>query len=374
MIIKGGTVLKDNFEFIKADISVENGKIDKIGNLDGADVIDATDCYVVPGLVDTHMHSAMGKPFIDFDDETYEKITSFEAKNGTTSLVPAISAAPKAKLLSCIEYIKDCTKREEDGCSKIYGLHLEGPFFAEKYKGAHLPENIRDTDPDEFGEYLEAAEGCLKIITLAPELPNADAVIKKAVDAGVCVSIGHTNATYEQVCHAVEIGASQATHLFNAMSPLNHRNPGTVGGILFTDAKPELICDFFHVHKDVVKMVYDIKGSDKINMITDSELGTGFPDGEYTVNGRKIIIKDRQTYTDDGTIAGGTTCLIDGVRNLVSIGIPLEDACKMATKNPAMTVGIYDKVGSLTEGKIADILILDKELNIKKVILRGKEL
>ena len=374
MIIKNGKVLNGNFTFENTDILISGEKIEKIGKVDGDDVIDASDLYVVPGFVDTHMHSAVGKTFIDFDDETYEKITEFEAKNGTTSLVPAISAAPKEKLFSCIKYMKECSKRKDDKSAKIHGMHLEGPFFSEKYKGAHLPENIRNTDLEEFKEYLEAARGCIKIITLAPELPNADEVIKKAVSSGVCVSIGHTDATYEQVLHAVEIGATQATHLFNAMSPLNHRNLGTVGGILFSHAKPELICDFFHVHKDVIKMVYDIKGADNINMITDSELGTGFDDGEYEVNGRKIIIKDRKTYTEDGTIAGGTSCLIDGVKNLVSIGIPLEDACKMASKNPAQSVGIYDKVGSIAEGKTADIVILDKELNIKNVILRGKVL
>lgn len=374
MIIKGGKVLNDEFAFMDADILVREDKIEKIGKLDGEEIIDASGCLVVPGFVDTHMHAAVGKGFIDFEEDTYEKITEFEAQNGTTALVPAISAAPKNKLISCIEYMKVCTQKEQNGCAKIYGIHLEGPFFSEKYKGAHSPENIRDTDVKEFEEYLDIAAGCIKIITLAPELPNADAVIRKAVEAGVCVSIGHTAATYEEVLHAVKIGATQATHLFNAMSPLNHRSPGTAGGILFSDVKAELICDFFHVHKDVVKMVYDLKGADNINMITDSVQGAGFPDGEYITNGKKIIVKDRKTYTEDGTISGGTTCLIDGVRNLVSIGISLEDACKMASKNPALTVGIYDITGSIAEGKMADIVILDKNLNIKNVIVRGKPL
>lgn len=374
MIIKNGKVLNDEFEFVCADILINNNKIHEIGEFNGEDIIDASECFVVPGFVDTHMHSAVGKTFIDFDDETYEKITKFEAENGTTSLVPAISAAPKQKLLSCIEYMRECTKKDKEGCAKVYGMHLEGPFFAEKYKGAHLPENIRNTDLKEFKEYLEVADDCIKIITLAPELPNADEVIKEAVQSGVVVSIGHTDATYEKVLHAVEIGASRGTHLFNAMSPMNHRSPGTVGGLLFSSAKPEIICDFFHVHKDVVKMVYELKGSDNIIMITDSELGTGFPDGEYTVNGRKIIIKDRKTYTTNGTIAGGTSCMIDGVRNLVSIGIPLQEAVKMASKNPALSAGIYNEIGSISEGKIADIVILDNDYNIKNVILRGKPL
>ncbi len=156
------------------------------------------------------------------------------------------------------------------------------------------------------------------------------------------------------------------------MSPLHHREPGTVGALLESDARCELICDFFHVNPGAIKIVYKIKGADKINMITDDEMSTGLPDGKYLVNGRYLTVEDGKTYTEDGTIAGGTSCMLDGVKNLVSIGIPLEDALKMATKNPAETVGIYDRTGSITVGKTADMLILDDELNLKQVILRGK--
>ncbi|MDD4689659.1 MAG: N-acetylglucosamine-6-phosphate deacetylase [Eubacteriales bacterium] len=373
MIINNGTVLNHDFKFAKADIVVEDDKIRDIGSIGGNADIDATDCYVVPGFVDTHMHGAMGKSFIDFDDDTCSIVAEYEAKNGTTALVPALSATPKAKLLGCIEYMKACCTSENEKAAKIYGFHLEGPFFSEKYKGAHLPENIRNTDPYELMEYINASDNFLKIITLAPELPSADDTIIKAIEKGVCVSIGHSSASYEQALHALSLGASQGTHIFNAMSPLNHRDPGMVGAILLTDAKAELICDFFHIHKDIIKMVYNSKGSDRINIITDSELGTGLPDGEYMVNGRKIIVKDKKAYTDDGTIAGGTSCMIDGVRNLVSIGIPLEEACKMASKNPAQTIGEFDKIGSIKEGKIADLVVLDKkDLSIKNVIIRGK--
>ena len=369
MKITNGIVLNSDFNWENKDVFTDGTIISHISNDDFE--IDAKDCYVVPGFIDTHMHAAMGKSFIDYDENTYTKITEFEAKNGTTSLVPALSAAPKEKLLRCINYLKECVNRTDYYSSKIYGIHLEGPFFSERFKGAHLPENIRHTDVSEFIEYLNCSGETLKIITLAPELPNADCVIKKAVESKVVVSVGHTDASYEKIIWAEQLGASQATHLFNAMSPLNHRKPGTVGAILISNIKPELICDFFHVHKDVVRFVYDVKGADNINMITDSELGTGLPDGEFDVNGRKIYVKDRKTYTEDGTIAGGTSCLIDGVRNLVSIGIPLSDACKMASKNPAQSVGIYNKVGSIDVGKIADIIVLDKDLNIKNVILRG---
>lgn len=378
MIIKNGMVLTDEFIFKKTDVKVENGKISEIGsNLICAsheEVVDAGGKYVVPGLVDTHMHAAVKRTFIDFVDDTYEKIASYEASHGTTSLVPALSAAKKEKLLACIDYMNECIEREDCGCAKIRGIHMEGPFFAPEYKGAHLPENIRIPSLDEMTEYCNRAGENLKIMTLAPELPNAEEVIKYAVSKGVCISAGHTNSTYEDILNAMEWGATQGTHLYNAMSAMNHRKPNAVGGLLNSDAKCELICDFFHVHPAVVLLTFKIKGADKINMITDSEIGTGLSDGEYEVNGRTLTVKDKKTYTEDGTIAGGSTCLIDGVRNLVSIGIPLEDAIMTATKNPAESAKIYDEVGSISVGKIADILVLDEELQLEKIILRGQEL
>lgn len=376
MIIKNGNVLNDNFEFMKSDVSVNGSKIDKIGeSIDGDNVLDATNCYVVPGFVDTHMHGALANTFIDYTDDTAKIISEYEAKNGTTSLVPAISAAKREKLEKVCAHMNKCVGFSNENAAEIHGFHLEGPFFSVKYKGAHLPENIRIPSVEELSAYVGISGKNIKILTIAPELDNAEETIKYAVSKGICVSVGHTDATYEDVVNAEKWGATQATHLFNAMSALNHRQPGTVGGALGSDGiKCEIICDFFHVHPTVVKMAYKIKGRDKINMITDSEVGTGLADGEYDVNGRKIIVKNNQTRCEDGTIAGGTTCLIDGVRNLASIGIPLEDACMMASKNPALAAKIYDKTGSITVGKNADILILDKELNLKKVILRGNPL
>lgn len=373
MIIKNGMLLNDNFKFEIKDISFDS-KITAIGNgLDGNELYDASDYYVIPGLIDTHMHGALSETFLDFNDSTAKKISAFEAKNGTTSLVPAISAATQAQMLAAVKNIVSAAKNSSG--AKLMGIHLEGPFFAIKYKGAHLPKNIRTPDEKEFDRLYDAGEGMIKIITIAPELENGINVVRHAAEKGVTVSVGHSNATYDESMSAFDAGATQTTHMFNAMSPLNHRNPGIVGaGMINNYVCCELICDFFHVHPDVVKLLISIKGADKVTMITDSEVGTGLPDGDYTVNGRILSVKEQKTYTEDGTIAGGTSVLLDGVKNLVSIGIPLEDAVKMASKNGAVAAKIYDRVGSLTVGKDADILILDKKLNLKQVFINGKEI
>lgn len=374
MWIKNGFVLDDSFQFIRADLEIEGSKIASIGNCCNQDYLDATDCYVVPGFIDTHMHGAMGKTFIDFDDDSAEIIAKFEARNGTTSLVPALSAARREKLMSCVTYLCECAEQHPTkDCANIHGMHLEGPFFSPHYQGAHMPENIRQPDVLELELLLKAGKGHIKILTMAPELPGADDVITLAVQNDVCVSAGHTDATFLEMQHSFSVGVTQGTHLFNAMRPLNHREPGTVGALLSEQTiRCELICDFVHVHPEVIQFVYHLKGKENINIITDSEVATGMPDGEYIVNGRKLIVENNRTITEDGTIAGGTSCMLDGVRNLVSIGIPLEDACMMASKNPAQTVGIYQETGSLMPGKTADVLILDKTLSLQHVLLRGK--
>lgn len=373
MIIKNGEILSENFKFIKCDVELTNDRITRLGNFDKGDV-DATDCYVVPGFIDTHMHGGVGEHFNNCKNDTYEKVARYKAQIGTTTIVPTVSAAPTEKILEALNYLKKFYQKDISDCAMMEGIHLEGPFFSELYKGAHAVENIRLPDLEELRKINNASDKTLKILTMAPELENSESVIRYAVDNNIVVSIGHTNAAFEEVEKAVNMGATQGTHLYNAMKPLNHREPGTVGGLLYTDTKCELICDFIHVNPTVISLTYKIKGKDKINLITDTTMGAGYPDGEYILSGRKTIVKDKKAFLEDGTIDGGTSSLLDCVKNLVSIGIPLEEACMMASKNPAETLGIYKEKGSLTIGKIADILILDRKLNLKYIILRGKVL
>ena len=228
MILKNGTVLNDSFHFEKTNLEICGTKIGAIAlDLNGAQALDVADCYVIPGLIDTHMHGAVNRTFYDPVPDTTESIASFEAKNGTTTLVPAISAAPEEHLTHCIRYLVDAAKKPLPGCAEIAGIHLEGPYFSEKYNGAHLPENIRYPNLAEFERLYEAAEGKLKILTLAPELPGAEEVVRFADSHGVRVSAGHTNATAAEIDRSAAWGVRQGTHLYNAMRPLHHREPGT---------------------------------------------------------------------------------------------------------------------------------------------------
>ena len=373
MIIKNGTLLNDSFVFENKDLEINGEKIAKISeNLTGTEEIDASGMYVVPGFIDSHTHGAMGVEYWEGTEGSYAKMSEFEGKNGTTGIFATISAAVNEKMIKSIKGYK-ANKNDAPG-AKFLGIHLEGPFFNVAKKGAHLHENIRNTTVEEFKTFIEAGGEDIKIITLAPELPNAEETIKYIVNAGTTVTMGHSDATYDEAEKGVQWGVTRSTHTFNAMSALNHRNPGVVGSALTNDKVDcELICDFFHVHPAVCKMVFDLKGADKVIMITDSVVGAGLPDGKFREDSKNpIIVKDKKTYLLDGTIAGGSTCLIDGVRNMVSVGVSLADAVKAATINPAKSVHMEDKVGSLKEGKFADIVILDKDLNVKYVFVNGK--
>ena len=296
MIIKNGKLLNDEFKFENSDLVINGEKIEKIGTFDAdGEIIDASGMYVVPGFIDSHTHGAMGSEYWEDMEGSYHKMSKFEAENGTTGIFATISAAPNERMINSIGVFEK-NKNDAPG-AKFLGIHLEGPFFNTAKKGAHLPENIRDTSVEEFKTFIDAGGEDIKLITLAPELPGAEETIKFAVKSGTTVTMGHTNATYDEAQKGVQWGVSRATHTFNAMSALNHREPGVVGSALTNDKVDcELICDFFHVHPAVCKMVYDLKGVDKVIMITYSVIGAGLPDGKIRENTKNpIIVKDRKT-------------------------------------------------------------------------------
>lgn len=373
MIIKNGCILDADFQFVNGDIEFDE-KILKIGEqIEGTEEIDVNGCYVFPGFVDTHIHAAMGESLMDAHGDTLKIICEFEAQMGTTSIIASVAGLQKPLMEEMVRYVAVESGHLTDRSARVMGIHLEGPFFSETYRGGFLPECIRKPSVEEIDSLCLAGKGMVRIVSLSPELEGAIPMIRYLTGKGITVALGHTAATYEEAGRAFEAGASRVTHMFNAMSPLNHREPGMVGAAMIYDGVScELICDLFHVHPDVIKLLYKVKGSDKILLISDSEVGTGMPDGEYMDHGTKVFVKGGRTFNEDGVIYGSSITLYDAVKNLCSIGLPLNEVVKMASYNGARSVGIDDKVGSLKVGKLADMVIMDQDLNIKQVFIGGK--
>lgn len=373
MIIKNGTVLNHNFVFESADIRIAGEQIQTIEpGLDGEEILDAENLLILPGFVDSHFHGAVGVDFLGCQEDAYCRISEYEGKHGTTTILPTIEAASEERMLLAIRFY-EAHKQDTPG-ARFGGIHLEGPYLNLDRIGAIDSESVRGASVRELKDWMKASGKDLRVITMAPECEGAEEVIRFASAEGVTVSMGHTDASYEEAERGVLWGATRSTHTFNAMSPLNHRAPNMVGCAL-TNPKVfcELICDFYHIHPAVCKLVFTAKGADKVVMISDSVSSAGLPDGEYTdASGHKFFVKNRQARLEDGTICGGCSCLIDGIKNLVSIGVRLEDAVKAASLTPAESCGLSDSIGSIREGKLADLVLCDKDLNIRYVFVNGK--
>ena len=332
------------------DIRVENGKFAEIGKIkeNGIDLQGKT---VIPGLIDIHTHGAMGIDTMDGKD--IEKISEYLFKNGITSWLPTTMTVSMEDIKRVTDTIPD-TKG-----AKILGYHLEGPYISKNRKGAQNEKYIKNPDIAEF----EALKN-IKMVTLAPELPGSMEFIKncKAV-----VSIGHTDCDYETALEAIKNGAKCLTHTFNAMPPLNHRNPGPIGAAIDENIYVQVICDGLHIHKSIIKMLYRTFGADRMILISDSMRATGLSDGEYEFGGQMIDVKNGIARTKDGALAGSTSNLMTCVKKAISFGIPKDDAIKMASETPAKLLGI--KKGKIEVGYDADFIVVDDEMNVKAVYL-----
>lgn len=357
MIIKNGLLYR-NGDFEKADIKFSE-VIENIGEVtDSGDVFDADGCYVIPGLVDIHTHAAVD---VDACDETVDlkKWRSFLLSKGVTTFFPSTVTATNEEILRAVENLKEAD-----------GINLEGPFLSVGKKGAHDETKICGVDL----ELLEKIKHKVKITTIAPEMYDNMEKIADVVNMGIKVSIGHTEANYEVSKKAFGCGATHITHSFNAMPSFHHRDPGLLGAAFENkDVFCEVISDGIHLHPSVVRMIYNEVGADRMILISDSMRATGLSDGTYSLGGLDVYVKDGKATLKDGTIAGSTSTLYDVLKCAVSFGIPLEAAVKMATITPCRAVGIETDRGSLDIGKRADVLVLDKDLNIVKVFYKGKE-
>jgi N-acetylglucosamine-6-phosphate deacetylase len=273
-------------------------------------------------------------------------------------------------MASALQNIKNYRCEKHSG-AKIAGVYLEGPYFSQKYKGAQNPEYIRNPSVEEFNEFQEISGNCIKVISLAPETEGAQDFINK-VSKNITVAVGHTDSDYDTAMQAIKNGATDFTHTFNGMRGIHHREPNAVGAAFDTDAYCECIGDGIHIHQAIIRLLYKVKGRDRLIFISDSIRPAGLADGEYSSGGQKVCVTDGKAYLEGGVLAGSTTYLLKCVKNAVKFGIPLNDAVKAASLNPARAAGISDTVGSLSVGKQADILVLNKELEIQHIILDGK--
>lgn len=384
MIIRNVKVYTEEKEFVDGEIVIHDERIETVGPAAGNasaaldDILDGESCYAIPGLIDLHFHGCKGYDFCDGTKEAIAKIAEYEAYVGVTAISPATMTLPVNELEEILAVAADYRKeRQEAGqneAADLVGVNMEGPFISEAKKGAQDERNIISCDADICQRFLDASEGLVKFVGIAPERnENAPEFIRKMKDK-VHISLVHTNADYDTAMEAFDAGADHAVHLYNAMPAFTHRKPGVVGAVSDSvHVNAELICDGVHIHPSVVRATFKMLGADRIVLISDSMRATGMPDGQYTLGGLDVNVADgRATLVSNGALAGSATNLMECVKTVVlKMGISLETAVACATMNPAKCLGIYASYGSLTPGKKGNVVLLDKELNLKAVVKDG---
>ena len=371
MIIKNGLVFTPEGTFEEKELYIEKDKIVATREeVNDTRVVDASGCKIIPGLIDVHSHGASGCDFGDADAKHLEKILAYERVHGITSYCPTSMTVSKEELLHIFPTVLEVKERDE--LAKIAGIHMEGPFVSVKKKGAQNEAHIKKASVEFFEECNASCGNKIKLITLAPEEEGAMEFIEAMKDK-IHISIGHSCADYEMAKKALEKGANHVTHAFNAMTPFEHRAPGIIGAAMSDDSCfVEIISDGMHVHPVFVKMMFDTIGSKRMVLISDSLSATGLEDGTYELGGQAVVVKDKKATLLDGTIAGSTTNLFDCMKRAMSFGVAEADAIFAATRNPAKSIGIYEKTGSLEVGKAADFLIVSKGYELKQVFVDGK--
>ncbi|MGW5878809.1 N-acetylglucosamine-6-phosphate deacetylase [Nocardiopsis terrae] len=353
----------------EAWVRIENGRVAELGTGDPGpgERQDVGGRLVAPGLVDTHIHGGTGHAFPDADPEGVREIVAFNRRAGVTSLVGGLVAASPRNTLRQVEALAELCDAGE-----LAGIYLEGPFIARSKCGAHDPDLLRDPDTAEFDAWLRAGRGHVRMITVAPELPGALDLIGAAHSSGVVAAVGHTEASYEQTLAAIDAGARVATHVYNAMRPLNHRDPGPIAAVLGDErVTVELILDNVHVHPGAARLVFDAAGSDRVSLVTDAMSATGLGDGEYTLGELRVRVTDGRAHVvETGAIASSTIVLPQAVRNAVAAGVPAAEAIRSASSVPSAALGLSG-VGSVEVGGHADLVVLNEDLSVDAVMYRG---
>lgn len=361
----------DGEGFVERELCVAEGLIAEAAE---GETIDATGCYVIPGLVDLHFHGSAGADISDGDLEGLHKMGAYEASRGVTAMCPATMTLSEGQLTAAAQSAAAYVPADDE--ADLVGINMEGPFISPSKVGAQNPDFVRNPNAEEFRRLQAAAGGLFKLVDIAPEEPGAEEFIRE-VAGEVRISLAHSCANYDDAKKGFELGVRHLTHLYNAMDPMHHRKPGPIPAAAERDdVTAEIIADGVHIHPAMVRLAFNMFGDDRMILISDTLRAAGLADGVYDLGGQDVTVKGPVATIENGALAGSVSdlmrCLYVAVKDM---DIPLKSAVKAATANPARALGLEGKYGTLAAGAVANVVLLDQEtLELKQVILRGKAL
>ena len=372
MQITGGWVYDPEEGFAERTVCTDGEKIARSSG--DAQNLDASGCYVLPLLIDLHIHGYAGADVGSAEPAELERMARALLMQGVGAFCPTTMTLPEARLAAVCRCTAAYCKEQHPG-AQAAGVHLEGPFLARERRGAHDEALLQNPDPELLRRLQKAGEGVVRLMTLAPELPGALPLIQMAVKQGVRVSLGHTQADYDTAQAALRAGAAQCTHLLNAMTPFGHRAPGVMGAAFdVPDTMVELICDGIHVHPAMVRAIFRLFGPERVLLVSDALPAAGMPEGTYCLGSQEIMVHHGRAVLSGKpeTLAGSVCGLMECLRRAVSFGIPLADAVRAASWNPACALGLETRMGSLRPGQEAGAVLLEREtLEIRAVVAHG---
>ena len=368
-------------EWIEAPVVVvEDGHIAALRSRNDAEIpagqfLNFPDLILAPGFIDIHIHGGAGRDAMEASESALAQIERQLVNHGVTAYLPTTVTAPEERILKALDGLGNCiaTANKNPGRAVPLGIHLEGPFISHEKRGVHPPQNLVPPTQQAFGRFWQASAETIRMMTIAPELPGAAETIRYARSLGVHSSLGHSNATYKEAQSGISAGADHATHTFNAMRALDHRDPGILGAVLENDElTADIIADGIHVHPSVLKLFLRAKGADRAILITDAISATGMPDGIYSLGGLEVQVSNgRCEY--QGKLAGSVLTLDRAIRNVVAFaGWQLQQAVRLATLNPAQRLGVSDQRGLLAPGRRADLVVLTPEGQVVQTIIGGE--
>ena len=378
LLIKNGMVLQSNGTFVRGSIGIDEGRIAGLWygsvpqSYEGVPAINAEPYLVSPGFIDTHMHGGLGFSFVVDDQSGWEKLEKRLSSAGITSILATGESLPKDKILAFIGRTQSMADNNSANLVDIIGIHQEGPYLNKNKKGCHWEEFIRTADKEEIKQILDKARGLIKVWTMAPEFEENMAVIETLACAGVSVSIAHTEADYQTAMAAFSHGACRVTHTFNAMPVINHRYEGIINAAWQHSAFMELIADGLHVSPTMMRMLIHATDPGRVVLVSDNNELSGMPEGEYIQYGHKLVIKNEQIRLHEGSLAGSYGTLNKYAHNLTRCGFSAAAALRTITENPARSAGAFERKGSISIGKDADIVVLNDQFEVMFTIKSGR--